>query len=261
MSLEILDKPRFRIGKTFISVTTPQNTRRRIADAVRKGHGGYICVSDPRTVDYASAHDDYGEVMNHSLMNLPDGQPIMWAAWLWGVEGVERTMGPVLFQEMIEDQTSGLKHFLLGDTEETLQQIVKKASAAGETIVGTLSPPFCSLDDFDYPGMAAVINQSQADIVWIAMRAPKQDFFATRILPYLDHKICIGVGAAFRFYLGEYKLAPPLIRKLGLMGLYWGRKNQGYLAFIRGYLKDNMPFFWYLFKIIIWRIIGRKYDE
>lgn len=256
-----LDKPRFRIGKTFISVTTPQDTQSRIAAAVKKGDNAYICVSDPRTVDYACVHEDYCEVMNHSMMNLPDGQPIMWAAWLWGVKEIERTMGPALFPTMLEDKDSGLKHFLLGDTDDTLAAIVEKASCNRNQIVGTYSPPFCSLDEFDYQGMADMINQSGADIVWIAMRAPKQDFFSVRILPYLDHKICIGVGAAFRFYLGEYQLAPPLIRKLGLMGLYWGRKNQGYLAFIWGYLKDNMPFFWYLFKIIIWRIIGRKYDE
>lgn len=256
-----MNKDRFRIGKTFISITSQKDAQARIAQAVKEGRNAYICVSDPRTVDLASKDEKYREVMENSMMNTPDGQPTLWAAALWGLKNVERTMGPILFQEMIEYPGSGLKHFLLGDTDETLKAIVEKASAKNALIVGTYSPPFCKLEEYDYEGMAKMINESGADIVWTAMRAPKQDYLNVNLLPYLDKKICIGVGAAFRFYLGEYKMAPPLIKKLGLMGLYWGRKNQTWGAFIWGYLTDNMPFLWHLAKIPFRRLIGKKYYE
>lgn len=256
-----MDHNRYRIGKTFISITSQKDAQARIAQAVTEGKNAYICVSDPRTVDLASKDAKYREVMANSMMNTPDGQPTLWAARLWGLKNVERTMGPILFQEMIENSRSGLKHFLLGDTNETLQAIVEKASAKGAQIVGAYSPPFCNLEEYDYAGIAKMINESGADIVWTAMRAPKQDFFDVNILPYLDKKVCIGVGAAFRFYLGEYKMAPPLIKKLGLMGLYWGRKGQSWPAFIWGYLTDNMPFLWHLAKIPFRRLVGKKYYE
>ncbi len=256
-----MDKNRFRIGKTFISITSQPDAQKRIAEAVEKGGGVYVCVSDPRTVDLASRDEKYRKVMEKSLLNTPDGQPTLWAARLWGLKNVERTMGPILFQEMIEKSSSGLKHFLLGDTDETLKAIVEKASEKNAQIVGTYSPPFCKLEDYDYDGIAKMINESSADIVWTAMRAPKQDYFNVNILPYLDKKVCIGVGAAFRFYLGEYKMAPPLIKKLGLMGLYWGRKGQPLGEFIWGYLTDNMPFLWHLAKIPFRRLIGKKYYE
>lgn len=256
-----LIKDRFRIGKTFITITTPLDARQRIADAVKSGLNTYVCASDPRTVDYACSHPDYCKVMNNSLMNTPDGQPIMWAAALWGIKGIERTMGPVLFQDMLLDKESGLKHYLLGDTDETLRAIVENTKDNRENIVGIYSPPFCSLDEFDYEGIAKMINESGANLVWIAMRAPKQDYFAVNILKYLDHKICIGVGAAFRFYLGEYKMAPPLIRKLGLMGIYWGTKGKSWPAFLKEYVIVNFPFLWYMAKIPFWRLIGRKYYQ
>lgn len=256
-----MNKDRYRIGKTFISITSQRDAQSRIAQAVKGGKNAYICVSDPRTVDLASKDEKYREVMENSMMNTPDGQPTLWAARLWGLKNVERTMGPILFQEMIENPDSGLKHFLLGDTDETLKAIVEKASAKNAMIVGTYSPPFCKLDEYDYEGMAKMINESGADIVWTAMRAPKQDYLNINLLPYLDKKICIGVGAAFRFYLGEYKMAPPLIKKLGLMGLYWGRKGQSWGAFIWGYLTDNMPFLWHLAKIPFRRLVGKQYYE
>ena len=256
-----MNQDRYRIGKTFISITSQKDAQARIAQAVKEGKNAYICVSDPRTVDLASKDEKYREVMENSMMNTPDGQPTLWAARLWGLKNVERTMGPILFQEMIENSKSGLKHFLLGDTDETLAAIVKKATEKNAQIVGTYSPPFCKLEEYDYEGMAKMINESGADIVWTAMRAPKQDYLNINLLPYLDKKICIGVGAAFRFYLGEYKMAPPLIKKLGLMGLYWGRKGQSWGAFIWGYLTDNMPFLWHLAKIPFRRLVGKKYYE
>lgn len=256
-----MDKNRYRIGKTFISITSQPDAQRRIAEAVKEGRNAYICVSDPRTVDLASKDEKYREVMANSMMNTPDGQPTLWAAKLWGLKNVERTMGPVLFQQMIENPGSGLKHFLLGDTEETLQSIVDKAKEKNALIVGTYSPPFCKLEEYDYEGMAKIINDSGADIVWTALRAPKQDYFDVNLLPYLDKKICIGVGAAFRFYLGEYKMAPPLIRKLGLMGIYWGTKGKSWPAFLKGYMTSNLPFLWHLAKIPFRRLVGKKYYE
>ena len=81
------------------------------------------------------------------------------------------------------------------------------------------------------------------------------------MLPYLDRKVCIGIGAAFRFALGEYKMAPSLIKKLGLMGLYWGKKGQSWPAFLWGYLKDNVPYLFYLAAIPLRRLAGKKYYE
>ena len=257
-----MNQSRYRIGKTYISCTNRPDAKCRIAQAVKDGLNTYVCVSNPRTVTYATKHQDYREVMARSFMNLPDAEPMYWAAKLWGLKDVKRTMGPMLFKELLCEPQNGLKHFLLGDTDETLEKITRKfTDEAGANIVGSYSPPFCGLDEYDYEGMARMINESSADLVWVSMRAPKQDFFATRILPYLDKKICIGVGAAFRFNLGEYKMAPPLIKKLGLMGLYWGKKNQKWIPFMWGYLNDNVPFLFYLAVIPFRRLVGKKYYE
>ena len=250
---------RFRIGGTHISCTNIPDAKKRITRAVKEGVSGYICVSNPRTVTYATKHEDYRELMTNSFMNLPDAEPMQWAAKLWGLKDVKRTMGPVLFDEMLKDKNSGIKHYLLGDTDETLGKL--KEMYKDSNIVGMYSPPFCGLDEYDYQQMADMVNLSGADLVWVSMRAPKQDFFAQRITPLLENKICIGVGAAFRFNLGEYKMAHPIIKKLGLMGLFWGKKSQSWPAFIWGYLKDNVPYIFYLAAIPFRRLVGKKYYE
>lgn len=257
-------KNRFRIGKINISITNPEHAISKILCAVTKKENQYICVSNPRTVVIANHDIVYQNVMNNSYMNLPDAEPIIWAAKLWGLNFVKRTMGPLLFSRFLDDENLKVRHFLLGDTNQTLDKIVSLKNQnrdikSENTIVGHYSPPFCSLEDYDYVDIAKKINESNADIVWLALRAPKQDFFVVQLLPHLDGKICIGVGAAFRFYIGEYKLANPFIRKLGLMGLFWGKKEQTFMAFLKGYFRDNLPFLRLLGGILLSRVTNEKY--
>lgn len=249
---------RYRIGKVYISATSPSDAKERITRAVAEGMNDYICVSNVRTVAYANKHEEYCELMNNAFMCTPDGMPLVWMARLWGLKDVQRTVGPDLFIAMLKDKESGLKHFLLGDTEETLAQMKAKYTDNGSNIVGTYSPPFCELDEFDYAGIAKQINDSGANIVWLSLRAPKQDFFATRLLPHLDKKICIGVGAAFRVSLGQIKHPPKIIKRLGLTGFFW-RKNK--LRLIKWYIIH----FYYLcrwsFNILFSKIFGSKYNN
>ena len=171
---------------------------------------------------------------------------------------VQRTVGPDLFVKMIEDDASGCRHFLLGDTEETLSAMEQKYSGTAKNIVGKFSPPFCDLEDYDYKSIASMINSSGANVVWISMRAPKQDFFAVRLLPYLDKKLCIGVGAAFRFSLGTIKHPPKIFKKLGLTGLFW-RKNK--VRLLKWYVKHSCNIFVWSVNIISARLWGKKYNE
>ena len=182
-----IDMKKYRIGKVYITATSPNDTYSHIKHAIENGVNDYICVSNVRMVSLANKDVKYREVMNKAFMCLPDGMPLVWMARLWGLKDVQRTVGPDLFVRMISDKESGIKHFLLGDTDETLKAMKEKYSDADTSnIVGTFSPPFCELDEFDYEGIAKMINESGANIVWLSLRAPKQDFFAVRLLPHLD---------------------------------------------------------------------------
>lgn len=251
-----MKEDRYRIGDVYISRTTPTLAIRQIEDAVKAGLNTYICVSNIRTTAYANKHSDYREVMNNSYLNTPDGMPLVWLARLWGLKDVQRTTGPDIFMSMLLNRESGIKHFLLGDTGETLAAMKEKYSTS--CIVGTYSPPFCELNEYNYEEIANVINESNADIVWVSLRAPKQDFFAVKLLPYLNHKICIGVGAAFRFSLGQIKHPSEFIRKLGLTGLFWRKIN---LSKIGWYFHHLILILGWGCKILILKVVGKKYNE
>lgn len=234
---------KYRIGKVYITATAPDEAERSVVELAQRGVPNYVCVSNVRTVSIANQDPAYCEVMNQAAMCLPDGMPLVWMARCWGLKNVQRTVGPDLFVRMISKRGLGLKHFLLGDTEETLAAMQAKFSnTESADIVGVFSPPFCDLDAYDYPAIADRINKSGANVVWLSLRAPKQDFFAVRLLPYLQQGVCVGVGAAFRFSLGEIKHPPRWIQKLGLTGLFWRKIN---LALIGNYFR-------YLCRLVSW---------
>ena len=61
----------------------------------------------------------------------------------------------------------------------------------------------------------------KADIIWVALGAPKQDFFMSLLKPHLKRGVMIGVGAAFNFYSGNgEKRAPEWVTLMHLEFVY-----------------------------------------
>jgi N-acetylglucosaminyldiphosphoundecaprenol N-acetyl-beta-D-mannosaminyltransferase len=50
---------------------------------------------------------------------------------------------------------------------------------------------------------------------------PKQERWVGKIFPRIKSSVVIPVGAAFRFFIGEYCHAPRLMQLCGLEGIYW----------------------------------------
>lgn len=253
----------FRIGRVRISVTDEDKAIQSIKDAIHRKQKGYVCVSTLRTVVIANKDDKYQEVMENSLMNTPDGTPLVWCGHWWGLKNVQRACGPHIFPRMLKDKDPELKHFFLGDTDETLTALTKKATEElGANVVGSYSPPFKPLEEYDIEGLAAMINDSGATIVWTAMTAPKQDFLNSMLLPFIkEGVVLVGVGAAFRSVLGLLKQPDGVLQKIGLAGLKFKRPESSWRKEVKWYLKHAFFLMKYFITIKWRRLTGKKYYE
>lgn len=244
---------RYSIKNVFISITNPQDAVKQVEKVVsKKGKSEYICVSNMRMVRLGNKDKAYRKVMNDAYMVLPDGLPLTWCGKAWGLKNVERVTGPDFFHTMLQ-KNDDLKHFLLGDTDEILMKLKNKYPAK---IVGTYSPPFVDVQDFDYPDIIKRIEKSGANIVWVAMRAPKQDLFNSIIVPSLKNKICIGVGRAFRIEINEVKDAPNFAKKMGIAGIFTRRKSL--VTTLIWYFESFFYLLYYLILIFIYRFLLNK---
>ena len=252
----------YRIGKAKIAITSTSDTCDRIKEYIKKGCKGYVCISNMRTVVLANTDKAYTDVMDNSLFNTPDGTPLLWCARFWGIREAQRACGPHVFRALLKDKDPSLRHFFLGDTNETLAKLKKKCcDEYGANIVGSYSPPFCPIEEYDLKGIADMINESGATIVWTSLRAPKQDFLDSMLLPYLgDGVLLVGVGAAFRFELGEYRQPDGLLQKIGLAGL-GAYRGTGIWKEVKWYVKHSFYLLGYLLAIIYKRLSRKKCYE
>lgn len=253
----------YRVGRAKLYVTDPQDSARRIIESIGRGEKGYVCISNMRTTVYANTTPDYLEVMNGSLFNTPDGTPLVWCGKAWGLKNINRACGPHIFEILLHDKASGLKHFFLGDTDETLARMkLRLDSDYGVDIAGMYSPPFAPLEEYDLDGIAAMINGSGANIVWTSLRAPKQDYLNAMLLPYLnDGIVLVGVGAAFRYLIGELKSPDGFLQKIGLAGLMFKRANSKPWKEFVWYIKHSFYLMKYMVSILFRRMVGIKYYE
>jgi N-acetylglucosaminyldiphosphoundecaprenol N-acetyl-beta-D-mannosaminyltransferase len=88
--------------------------------------------------------------------------------------------------------------------------------------------------------VAADIQRSGAEVVWVGIGVPKQEKWMARMAPRLRSQVLVGVGAAFDFHGGLIPQAPPRMQRLGLEWLF--RLAQEPRRLWRRYLRYNPRF-------------------
>jgi N-acetylglucosaminyldiphosphoundecaprenol N-acetyl-beta-D-mannosaminyltransferase len=186
-------------------------------------HNHLISATGAHGLVTASRDPYFRMVLNSFHINLPDGMPAVWVSKLKGAWQIKRCYGPDFFREMIvSSRDMKFRHYFCGGKEGVAEQLrqVCERRFHNHHVVGTYSPPFRELTEEEIMCLANDINSKDVDIVWIGLSTPKQEDFAFRLSKYVRvHFICT-VGAAFDFYTGRLKQAPPWVQKLGLEWLF-----------------------------------------
>ena len=158
-------------------------------------------------------------------LNFPDGTPVVWANRLLNRDRavtVERVRGPGLFLDVFDHgRARGLRHYLLGSTPEVLERLEAnlRERFPGVEIVGSDSPPFRALTDDEREEQAKRITASGAQIVWVGLGTPKQDWECARLRDRLP-LVFVAIGAAFDFAAGTKRVAPAWMQDNGLEWLH-----------------------------------------
>ena len=113
-------------------------------------------------------------------------------------------------------------------------------------VVGSYAPAFKPEVWQESQEVVDQINNSLADIVWVGLGSPKQDFWMHVHRPLLKASVIVGAGAAFDFCSGVKPQAP---RWMGACGLEWFfRLCCEPRRLWKRYLVGNSLFIFYLIK-------------
>ncbi|WIB00726.1 WecB/TagA/CpsF family glycosyltransferase [Curtobacterium sp. MCBA15_012] len=163
----------------------------------------------------------YLRALNQEGVNFADGTPLAFLARRGGKD-VAHLRGPDAFRELLaQTRVSGVRHFLLGGTPDSLARLraVVSSQFPEAEVVGAFSPPFRPMDGEDHVDIDRRISKSGANMVWVGIGTPKQDYEVLRIANRLP-VVALAVGAAFNFVSGDVEEAPELWRRTGLEWLY-----------------------------------------
>lgn len=194
-----------------------------IERCIRENRAGYVCALDGNNFSTAQRSSEHMTVINNSIVNNCDSTwlPII-INCMYGTS-YENYCATDLFFKFINKRK--YKQFFLGSSREVLNGLRHELAKCDPDIshMRFEELPYCDVDDFDYKGIAEMINDDAPDIIWVSLGAPKQEQFMYRLKPYLKRGVMLGIGAIFNFYCGldgVPKRAPEWMIKLGLEWLH-----------------------------------------
>lgn len=201
---------------------TPESASNRVIELVNSNSAAHVHLANAYTVSIADKCPEYRDTLLRGIV-FPDGKPISWFSCFYRQKpSLKQVRGPQLFLDVLDKgRQAGLKHFFLGDTDQTLElmrmRLVERFE--GIEISGCYSPPFRPLTESEIEAQDELIHKSGATIIWVGLGTPKQDIEVARLSRVLQTP-AIAVGAAFAFAAGTLQPAPRWMQNLGLEWLF-----------------------------------------
>ncbi len=197
-------------------------TKQAILDAVQDDTRSYICVRDAHGLVRCKSDALLRRIHEDALLVTPDGIPLVWEIRRRGYRWVSRVCGTDILSTVMKDPgLSRKRHFLYGSSPECIDRLeTNLRNRFRANIVGSYSPPYRSTTTKEQTAIVRRINSASADIVWVGLSTPKQEYWMARNRPMLDAPILLGVGAAFDYHAGLRQRAPNWIQRVGLEWLY-----------------------------------------
>ena len=158
------------------------------------------------------------DLINSAQIFICDGIGAAVACLLLHGRFLRRITGVSLFYELVNAAlTKGWKIYLLGASAEVNEGACKEllAKYPGLKIVGNHDGYF---DDSEE--VIREVNDSGADILFVAMGSPKQESWIAENRDKINAFFCMGVGGTFDVVSGKVKWAPAFFRKTGTEWLY-----------------------------------------
>ncbi len=214
-----------------------------VGEKIESGTKAYTIASvNPEICVASRGNKALREALSMFSTGIPDGIGIVIASRLQGGKIRERITGIDLMLELCAmSAKKGFSVFLLGASPGVARSAGEKlmAKLPGLIISGTHHGYFKDDEEME---IAEVIKESCADMVFVGLGSPRQEFFIVRNAEKSGACVLMAVGGSFDVISGNLKRAPDIYMRLGLEWLYralkqpqrWGRllKLPLFLAYV-----------------------------
>jgi N-acetylglucosaminyldiphosphoundecaprenol N-acetyl-beta-D-mannosaminyltransferase len=183
-----------------------------------------IATVNPEFIVAAQKDEAFKEILNSTDLNVPDGVGLKYASWFFGEKIGGRITGVDLTWEICKlAAEKGYSIYFLGGAEGVAEKAISRIKLVHPKIkiAGFASPLVSAAGEAENnTEVINTINESQADILLVALGAPKQEKFLSSNRAILTSKVGMGIGGTFDYIAGVVPYAPKWVRSVGLEWFY-----------------------------------------
>jgi exopolysaccharide biosynthesis WecB/TagA/CpsF family protein len=214
---------------------------------IAAGGPHYMTVVNAAKAVAASRDERLRRVIAEADIVTADGMSVVWASRLLGHGLRQRVTGIDMFERLVAHaEQRNLSVYFLGARQESVRGVVERLTARHRRLRvagyrnGYFTPGQVS-------AIAESIKESRAELLFVAMGSPAQEYWISDNLEATGVRFALGVGGSFDHVSGQQQRAPRALQRVGLEWLYrlareprrlWRRYLIGNALFVRLVIKQ-----------------------
>jgi N-acetylglucosaminyldiphosphoundecaprenol N-acetyl-beta-D-mannosaminyltransferase len=180
-----------------------------------RGQRGWLASVNVSILMTMRSNKRLQDFVDQAALVLADGQPLVWCARWLGQHLPERVTGVDLVYAMCKRAAlEGKRVYLLGARPGTAETLACKLRRLYPALQVTCSDGYFTCDETE--SRVADINASGADILFVGMGAPRQEYFLEENWQRLKVGIAVPVGGSFDVLAGQRLRAPHWVQRIGM---------------------------------------------
>lgn len=203
-----------------IDKVNSQQALERIGEFIASGESHQIVTANAEIIYQASKNEKMRNVINNAQMVTADGSGVVWASRQLGEPLGQRVTGIDLVNSICEQSAKDKwKIYILGSAPgvAATAAINIRDKFPGCNIVGTHHGYFNAKEEKQ---ILAELEQLKPDVLFVALGAPKQEYWIADHLSALGIPVGMGIGGSMDVLSGNVKRAPKWMQKMSLEWLY-----------------------------------------
>jgi len=210
----------------------------------------HVVTANAQFYNLAEQREDFRECLAKAEYVCADGVSLVMACRLLDGSKVDRVAGGDLVERLCAGSVeAGLSVYFCGGKEGSAESAAAVLSERypGFRLAGLSCPPFGFENDQEaLSAVLADIRRVKPSIIFVALGAPRQEFFINQYIRPLGVSVAVGVGGSFELIGGLVRRAPLWVQQAGFEWAYRLMQEPRRLA--NRYLVGNMKFMLYLLK-------------
>lgn len=236
--------PQVNLMGLRVHAVTEEDCLRHVAACWQAGVGGWIHTVNLDHLRMIHGGNFFPEGLPDAELRVCDGAPLIWASRIQKTPLPERVAGSDLIRSLTRTAAENKRRvFFLGGNPGSAEGAAKQLmeESPGFEVAGILCPDFgFEKDPEQLQAITDALQASKADLVFVAVGAPKSERLIQDWRKILPGAWWAGVGISFSFVTGEVKRAP---RWMQVSGLEWvHRLLQEPRRLAKRYLVHDLPF-------------------